>query len=251
LPSFEEAAGGFLGACIAAKPPSDSDDICGYCFGPKKADYPRCWDCHLLWVSLGRTALRPVVPISLCADETQVYEALKQYKGGRVVVSRAQRMRLAGLIGLFLEKHGTCISPDGWDLVTTVPSLSGREGTHPLVATIERIQSMGPVLDGMVLEKGPGKVARNKGARDAFVCRRPEAVRERRVLLLEDLYVTGSHVQSAVAALSDAGAQAVYPVVVGRRLNRGWSGNDPMFEWAAREENRWSPERCVRCWNSE
>src|SRR5439155_22869480 len=181
---------------------------------------------------------------SLSMPDTQIYTTLKQYKGPSANVAARQRLRLAGLIGLFLDRHARCLSPDEWTAVAVVPSKSGRIGQHPLETTLRMIRSVRTEVAD-VLHIGPGGVGRNTAAIDAYQV--GGTVKAQRVLLVDDTYTTGAHLHAAVAALEIAGATEVVPLVVGRHLRRDWLPSAPLIEWTMDAKNRWSPDLCIHC----
>ncbi len=146
--------------------------------------------------------LRSVTPISLTTRHTGLYSALKQYKGRRNFVSGRQQARLADLVGSFLERHGDCVAPDGYDAVAVVPSLPARAERHPTADVLRMI----PLVEHLVVEplcEGSAGIEHNVPAADAHECRRG-LVENRRVLLVDDTYTTGAHLHSAAAALEDS-----------------------------------------------
>ncbi len=182
-------------------------------------------------------------------DESQIYTTLRQYKwDSSPRLARQQSIRLAGLVATFLNRHRRCISRDGWDLVTVVPSTRDRQGSHPLAAVLGMIEEIKNELVE-VLRPGPGasSVHRNTGALDGFTCS-TDVVAGKRILLVDDTLTTGAHLQSAGATLRTAGARNVTSLVIGRRLNASWPTTQPLVDWASRPENRWSPNRCILCW---
>jgi predicted amidophosphoribosyltransferase len=230
------------GACLAVRAPGPG--ICRICCGPVEDRFEICWSCR----QVGRGLLRqlcPVTAVSLTTRATGLYAALKQYKGQPNSVARRQRSRLAGLTAAFLERHGECAAPGGFEMVAVVPSLQMRAGLHPLAEMLRMVRRLGcPVVDA--LERGPSLIERNTPSPNAYRCRRG-LVEHRRILLVDDTYTTGAHLHSAAAALEDAGASVVHLLVVGRHQDREWAPTRRLLEWASLPENRWSCERCVRC----
>lgn len=191
----------------------------------------------------------------MAPDGSGIYEALRCYKAGSDPIQRTwRREALAGMIGQFLAVHGSCINDAGWDIACIVPSLRARPGRHPLDMVVSEAIRAGcpgrgklPPLLG-ILWPGPSAGALRSGlaVADAFGVDR-RMVEGRRVLLLDDVYTSGAHVQSASAAVRRAGALQVDVVVVGRRIQRWWPDNRAILEWASRAEHRWDPQRCSRC----
>ncbi len=64
-----------------------------------------------------------------------------------------------------------------------------------------------------VPQKNLDAKARKENLRRAFVCK-AEAVRGKRILLVDDIYTTGATVDAAAAALKQAGAENVYVITV-------------------------------------
>ncbi len=66
-----------------------------------------------------------------------------------------------------------------------------------------------------------GRRARQRNLRDAFVVRRPAACLGRRLLLVDDVYTTGSTLQAAAHVLLATGAESVIGVTVARTPAEG------------------------------
>jgi len=58
------------------------------------------------------------------------------------------------------------------------------------------------------------KEERTKNVKGAFFCQKPEIVKERKILLVDDIYTTGSTIEEGRRALKKAGASEVWGVVV-------------------------------------
>lgn len=235
--SYEAAAGGLLGALLRVRPPGPG--TCQICCSATQSGRATCWNCHTLRSQLSR--LTEVLPISLTTKDHQLYDRLKTYKSP--APGRARR-ELAGLLGLFLDQHRPCVGD--FDLITWVPSTSGRhpEG-HPLGAVISAVVALQPRA-AEVLTRGPGVLDRSTARDDSFVC--TERVARRRVVLVDDTYVTGAHQQAAAAALWEADAAHVTAVAFARLIVPGFSAEaGALMEWAREPENRWDPSTCARC----
>ena len=57
---------------------------------------------------------------------------------------------------------------------------------------------------------------REENVRGAFVCKNPEAVRGKKILLIDDVFTTGSTMEECARVLKDAGAKDVWGIVVAR-----------------------------------
>lgn len=71
------------------------------------------------------------------------------------------------------------------------------------------------------------------------------SVNGERILLLDDTFTSGATLFSAVAALRDAGAQVVGPVVLGRHVRPDWPPSRTMLSWLG--SRTWDETRCARC----
>ncbi|MFI2230911.1 phosphoribosyltransferase [Nocardia testacea] len=121
------------------------------------------------------------------------------------------------LMGL-VAYHIKCIrrwAGGGWHLVTYVPS---RRTSHPLAAFAEL---MGALIraDRIELVPGPSFGGGRIILPDTFVVPPGVDVSGKRVLILEDTWVSGSKVQSAAMAVKLAGATHVTTLCIGRWLS--------------------------------
>ena len=123
-----DPVGGLSGACLSPGNPGSA--LCDVCCGPLGGLCQVSRSCRQIGRLLHRW-LRSVTPISLTTRHTGLYSALKQYKGRRNFVSGRQQARLADLVGSFLERHGDCVAPDGYDAVAVVPSLPAPPNVTP------------------------------------------------------------------------------------------------------------------------
>lgn len=122
--------------------------------------------------------------------------------------------------------HWGCIDgrasspPQGW---TTVPSLSGRDGVHPL----EQIAAnfLGPISKVTVIPSSG--VSSPRGFEpDNF---RVVGAVPAHVIVLDDSWVSGGHIQSVAAVLKAAGADYVTSLCVARWLKPGLGNTDEIM----------------------
>lgn len=198
--------------------PSARGSCCRACLSRTSPGYSLCTSCRDVAVALGRPPVR-VTPIFFVTPSSALYRTLRQYKSGEVSVARRQAARLGRVLGSYVRHHLRCLAPDGADMTAVVPSgRGGRPAPHPLAGVAARAgPGLPPVSDA--LAAGAGVVAHRRATRHAY--RAAPAVHGRRILLLDDVYTSGAHLQSAAAALLDRGAAAVYPLVIGRYLGEG------------------------------
>ena len=144
-------------------------------------------------------------------------------------VDEARRLfngRIADLFADFFVGHRTCVTTaigGDIDLVVPVPSSSrpGRaslEGVRGLAERTVSALSPGAVWAPWVLERSRRPIGPMRPNARAFSV--PDSawrtVRGARVLLLDDIYVSGSRAQSAAAALRFCGARDALIVPLGR-----------------------------------
>lgn len=171
-----------------------------------------CTSCRDVAVALQRPPV-PVSAVALVDPRSASYRALRQYKSGEPGVAALQSQWLSGLLRQFVERHLHCVAPEGVDATVIVPSSrGGRPMPHPFESIVRAARSFPELLDA--LEPGAGVIAHRRPASDGYRVRRDVA--GRRVLLVDDVYTTGAHLQSAVTVLEEAGARCVQPLVVGR-----------------------------------
>jgi hypothetical protein len=199
-----------------------SREVCPVCRGPRDIGFDLCAACgETRRRSAGRLA-NAVVPISYSTDgpDDQHYHNLKIYKYPMAPNQRAQ-VRLAILYALFYEAHRICLERVAGGSFThraTVPSTRQRPGRHPLLTIADFVHPDLPGVSATVNDAyGNARVfEHDRFAIPAF--RQPSP----RVLLLEDLWVTGARAQSMAHALKIAGAGSVVVVTLGRQLKLGF-----------------------------
>jgi hypothetical protein len=158
-----------------------------------------------------------------------LHTVLRGYKDSPAVAGRRHfAWRLGAHLSGFLSAHGACIaraSGSTWDSVAVVPS-STRTGStrgrrHVVLADHPLSQVVGavPCLSGLAridMKRGAGSADHLNPDHAAFEvdCE----ARGRRVLLIDDMWVTGARMRSAAAAIGGAGAEVVAMVVAGRAV---------------------------------
>jgi len=186
-----------------------------------------CFTCRQTAHLLG-TPLSPVLPVRLCVLPGPLYTVLMGYKEGPVAEARRHfALLVRALLDDFLASHAPCVAAAAGGapgLALPVPS-SARPGQAPL----HGVQGLGGIVErGLAgtrwvpeaLVRTAAPVGHMRPHREAFAV--PAAARRlvtgRRIVLVDDLYVSGARAQSAAAALRLAGAPAVAIVVLGRVL---------------------------------
>lgn len=207
------------------------DLACPRCRGGKNSGYPTCPQCE--------RALLESHPDNLgfgmfarLNEQTSVY--MFRYKDnddvdGKLIV---EALLLRGIGEAMLTPY------IGIDLITTIPSLSGRTGIHPLHMLTERAARKLGVGDKVtpLLTACPGAKTERRVQRGAFEVER-EKVAGKAILLIDDTWTSGGNMRSGVLALREAGAREVNAIALARWVNPGseWGGNEI---WAQAAENR-------------
>jgi hypothetical protein len=215
---------------------------------------PRCFDLIAEPRGLCRNCNRngdnitAFVPISYSIGGELLHRELAAYKRDVDPSVPFRAGRLAQLLGDFLGDHGHCLAEAAgvkrFDLVTTVASGSAdppRDNYHPLRELVREIPQLRDRWERVLY---PGL---HRGTRRAYDPLRYFAfpdLSSARILMIDDLWTTGSSAQSAAAALRAAGASVVAVVAIGRHLNRGWANNDLRLQ---RLRGNFHPHSCPLC----
>lgn len=207
-------------------PAAPRPSVCSICRTFHDPDYETCIAC-----SRQPNNLDALAPITYSVHSGQMHDALRNYKDDpRSDVRRFHAVRLTAILWRFLESHEPCIATaagiDGFDLVATVPSKSiDRDEQRPQLRTIVGTWCH-PTADRWrrVLQPADPAVLDRSFSEARYVA--DGAAEGKRVLLIDDTWTTGGAMQSAAAALRQAGAQAVAGIVIGRHLHLD-------FEWGS------------------
>ncbi len=185
---------------------------CRICGDATAFGYGLCLSCRAVALALGRP-LVPVTAIRVVSPESGLYRALRQYKSGEPSVAHRQEQRLTAILDAFCRRHLPALAPGGLDLSVVVPSARAqRPPPHPLARVVASAAHLPPHRD--VLGAGPGMADHRQPALDAYQA--DPCVAGKRVLVVDDVYTSGAHLQSAAATLHDAGAASVVALVIGR-----------------------------------
>ena len=214
--------------------------VCQICRGPATKGYPTCLPCHGTRAVLGSGVADAVVPVSLALKGEQYAHELWRYKNAAGPQRQYFRTGLAAVLWRFLEAHEACVAHRcavrGFDVVTTVPSTSGRQ-THPLRAMVADMIGATRERHRDLLRATPKAADLGRTASSARYT--ASALWGEHVLLVDDTWTTGNHVQSVASALKSAGAGTVAVVVLGRHLNSDYEGTAAHVEQARLRRFSW------------
>ena len=160
-----------------------------------------------------------VAPLVYAIGGTESAATLSMYKNHPVRTQRECRAQIvAELLMSAVLLHENCFGAVAGVPVsvrTVIPSLTYRSGVHPLTSIAE---SIGLVVDSVLVPGSEARCDRNVNA-GKFTVDLAADVAGRHVLVIDDVWTTGSNAQSAALTLRRAGAAAVSVLIIGRWLN--------------------------------
>ncbi|GAC1646567.1 MAG: hypothetical protein NVS4B6_20670 [Mycobacterium sp.] len=158
-----------------------------------------------------------MAPLCYAVDGAESAAVVRNFKNHPV---RRERQRCAAviteLVGLATSVHTPCLGTVVGQPVTAavvIPSLTSRPGTHPMAAIAGSLGLVGDVRLRTTLDARCDRVV------DAQKFAVDGGVIGQHVLVLDDVWTSGSNAQSAALALRRAGASAVSVIVAARWLN--------------------------------
>lgn len=188
---------------------------CTTCGGIPNPGFTDCYACGGRADSPGLADLLGF--ITYAWDGSQAGRMMYAYKANPP--GETSRELVIYLLTYAVVAHWDCIArqegshPDGW---AYVPSLSGRKGAHPVTEIASRF--MGNVPNVPV---SPSVITGSARSFDPAHFSVPPTT-ARHVLLLDDTWTTGGHLQSVSAALKVAGVEQVTGLAVARWLDPRW-----------------------------
>lgn len=232
-------------------PPVDAMGICSRCrtWARPEADDGRgleCENCAEVREALDRDPLRFAV-VSLYKKPSDLRDWLTRYKGRddeEDVYEPAFVEVVRSIVGRFVIEHGEALEAAAGPFagIVVVPSTS-RPAPHPLEAILESLDLDVPLV--RLLERGDGDLGFRRPAKDGYRVTFDHP--PMRLVLIDDVYTTGSRLNSAAAALAAAGHQVAAAVVLARRINPEYneiagelwqSASATAFRW---EASPWLP----------
>lgn len=172
-------------------------DQCPRCRGVKAPSFAQCRLCNDLAFA---SASVPVGFGTLVAQPSPLYSWFKYYKNVRGENGERYRDAIAAIVSGAYEQHGPAIElalGAAPDLVTTVPSTRVVHATQPLQSALQRVAQLAAHCEDVLEHTGLARVQRTVQA-DLF--RTSGSLKGRRVVLVEDLWVGGTTVESAIHA---------------------------------------------------
>lgn len=192
--------------------------------------------------------LAVVVPISYSVGGEWLHHLIAAYKRDADPWVPHAVATLAQLLRQFVDEHERCAASaagvSGFQLVTTVPSADPlRDLHHPLRRIVgELVAPTRDRYERLLVRSSSPAIARTFDPARYEPTRRLDG---EAVLLIDDMWTSGSSAESAAAALRHAGARSVAAIVIARHLNRGWHENDLRLRRLA--GLGFDPTTCVIC----
>jgi hypothetical protein len=188
---------------------------CSVCTAPVRG-FDRCWRCEQTRHLAG--AADVVAPLIYAVTATPSAALLYDYKNHHArSVRDSCAVRVKDLVLQGVTRHERCLGrvagiPVSHRLV--IPSLTHRPGRHPFAELVDCVTSGDPAA----LTPSPDAWC-DRAINDKFAVQPAVRLDGRHVLILDDVWTTGSNAQSAALAVRRAGAAAVSVLVVGRWLS--------------------------------
>ena len=234
---------------------SRGDGVCEVCGTAVSGGWRCCYQCNAAAKKLGVGAVADTVDfVALAVKDEQLAYELWKYKERPSPAQVEIALRLAALLWRWLAAHEACLGRDaacdGFSIATTVPSGTGRAGEHPvehMVSTV--IRSTRTRYRPLLRSAGQGAPVGRVFDAARWIA---EPLSGESVLLVDDTWTTGSHAQSAAAALKAAGAGHVAVVSIGRHFQRRPA--EERFKtvaegyYRAARRQGWDWESCRLCW---
>lgn len=200
------------------------EGVCKICHSQPGHGMAICSSCEYVMRRLSRP-VGLVVPISLSEGTGALHHSLKYYKSDDTPEFYRQKYRreIAALLHRFVKEHRGCIAAAAgadWDVVTIVPSTSGRTGVHPFEDVLQVSRFLFAEYRALLVRSAV-EVAPRQPHDSLFEVTEP--VHGRSILILDDTFTSGARSESAASALQLAGATVVGIVPVARYMNPEYS----------------------------
>lgn len=187
-----------------------------------------CTNCEDVQRTLATDPLAISV-ISLYRKPSPLRDWLTYYKG-RIDEGEppnpSYRQILSDILADFFDLHEPNLkdATRGYDSLVVVPSTSNGP-PHPLEGILQDLQLPKPTLSP--LARGAGELGFRRPSADGYEVTDPHMAG--RVLIVDDVYTTGSRLNSAAVALRNAGIEVSGALVIARRVNPGYSPEAQAF----------------------
>lgn len=186
---------------------------CGLIFKSRQGEDHLCGECLQSEKLYGKARAAGV-------HDQALMSIIHAYKyGGKVQLARP----LSKLLTVVFERHWQA---DAMDLVLPIPLHPARLRERGFNQAYLLVRSWGDIVERDILQRkrptspqtGLGRKERLRNVRGAFAVKDPLAVKNRRILLVDDVYTTGATVKECARILNKCNAAQVDILTVGRAI---------------------------------
>ncbi|MBW8173996.1 hypothetical protein K0651_13150 [Ornithinimicrobium sp. Arc0846-15] len=199
---------------VLTMPPKADTRVCETCRSWRRREHARCWNCQTAEDQLG--FVTRVLPVSLYVKPSELREWVTFYKTpGNGARSYAELLK--NTLRDFLEAYGSAIREDfgSLDFATPIPATkSSGNAVSQLFGPSSQL--LAPLRNTLEFSTGASP---KPGTYDPTWLDVTTNVRDSRVAVVDDVYTSGVHAQSASAALRNHGAEVPFILVIARRIN--------------------------------
>lgn len=185
-------------------------DVCSTCGDVTSDPHRTCGNCRRSSAALGIRPV-PVEAVSLYTRTHPLRDVVTNYKNPNSA-ERQDTDLLIELLHRWVHRHRERLDLDGpIDGCVVVPSTRTRPSVLHHALTANPIPGLGQPVDALIANP------RTTPARTPH----PQLFRRtgKRIVLIDDVYVSGSTAQSAAHLLTSPGTSVAYVLVAGRRIN--------------------------------
>jgi hypothetical protein len=239
-----------LGAGVAGGAGSDLDDVCPLCHSWCPLQLPLCDSCLVTGAQVD-FPVGPASVITLVTKPSLLRDWMTRYKGRAGDADDPYDPEALAIVraiaGRYLLEHGEALAAavGPVDAIVVPPSAGGRPPPHPLETVLGSLSLGVPVVP--LLARGPGELNFRVASRDGFVVRPAAGVSggldaysrtsdddsgagRLRVLLVDDVFVTGARLFSAARAVLDGGHEVAGMLALARRINLSFGDCEQLWE---------------------
>jgi predicted amidophosphoribosyltransferase len=183
-----------------------------------------------------------VAPVIYAVSGERSAALLRDFKDHPSQATRARDQQIVGALAeVALTRHSACVEAlvgRPISVRTTLPSLTFRPGVHPFT---QLVRDLGMGVEDLLIP-APTATCQRVVRPDKFEVAEGAAIAGRHVLVLDDVWTTGSNAQSAALTLRRAGAVAVSVLVIGRWINPSYPPSARFLE--GRRSAGFDPDVC-------
>ncbi len=216
---------------LRSVPPSAHVFVCRLCLGPGQARsstgvswWPQCYPCKKLFERAPEVLQERFVAATIAVDPSPWFGRLQTYKRS----APEYQPLIASVAWQFMNAHRDRFSAmlgGPAEGIVVVPSTKGTPlNLQPLRRALMMAAPLRDLLVAAVQHNGK-QVRRQEYAPEAFDVV-PALIAGRRLLVIDDTWVTGARLTSVAGALLAAGAGAVVPFAIARDVNDAWCSHD-------------------------